>query len=353
MAITFQPKKGGGEMKKKTGLLFLSLLGVALICLLLASPVGAKSTKVYKARLATSWPTTHPSGQACHAFAAGVKKATKGRLQITVYDSGTLYGSKNWLEAVSSGSVEFGGSFSSTAERYFPDMGSIVVPYAFGGYQEIIDFFKEDEVGKEVMTGFENQMNVQSMLIVANGHFQLYTTKDIKSLDDLKGMKARTFGPALAKLLSAMGMSPVTMPSEEVYQALQSGMVKAYISNIIGPRKFSYTDFSKVMIQPPWGVLVGLVLANKTYWGKLPEDIRASALEAANKVSRDTMAKLDEKEADVLKEFQEKLGGRIHNLTAKEVEYMKQLTKDKVGPGMASTWKNKKLWPRIQKLMAQ
>jgi hypothetical protein len=65
------------------------------------------------------------------------------------------------------------------------------------------------------------------------------------------------------------------------------------------------------------------------------------------------MAKLDEKEAAVLKEFQEKLGGRIHNLPAKEVEYMKQLTKDKVGPGMASTWKNEKLWPKVQKLMAR
>ncbi len=340
-------------MGKKCGLILVSFLCIIVLCLSLADTVKAKSAKAYKARLATSWPTTHPAGQACHLFAAKVKEATKGQLEITVYDSGTLYGSKDWLEAVSAGSVEFGGSFLSTAERYFSDLGCVAVPYAFKGYEEIINFFSKNDVGKEVMKGFQKQLNVRHMFFIANGHVQIWTSKDIKSLNDLKGLKARTLGPALAKLLEAMEMSAITMPSEEVYQALQSGMIEAYISNIIGPRKFSYTDFSKVITQPPWGVLLGIVLVNENFWTSLPESIQDDVRKAASEVSQETIDKLDGEEAKVLKEFKEKLGGRVHMLTSAEVDYMKKLTRDKVGSEMAKAWKNPRLWPEIQKRLIE
>jgi len=260
-------------MMKRIGLFSLALGLIAVFCLLVVNPVGAASKKVYKARLATSWPETHPSGQSVSRFAAKVKEVTNGLVEITVFHSGTLYGSKDWVEAVSGGSVEFGASFGMTAERFYPDLGCLAVPYTFQEYDEVIDFFTKNELGKDVMEGFQKQLNVKLMYVEPCGHLTIWSSRQINSLDDLKGSKARTLGPALANLLSAMGMAPITMPSEEVYQGLQSGMIEGYISNICGPRQFSYTDFSKVVIQPTWGVLSGMILANNSFGKKLPEDL--------------------------------------------------------------------------------
>jgi len=346
-------KKGGTKMKKVIGIFLLASLvlispGFHWKDTSGYGPGSAAAAETFKARLATSWPSVHESAKACHRFAEEVKKASKGRLEITVFDSGTLFGSKDWLGAVSAGSVEFGASFMSTAETMSRDLSAAVVPFAFGDYNSIHRFFSENKVGEAVMSAFEKKVGVKEIFFVANGHFTIWSAKPIHSLDDLKGFKARTTSPALSNYLKALGMNPIALPSEEVYQALQSGMIEAYISNYVGPKSFSYTDFSKVIIEPSFGLSLGLGLVNKRFFDKLPKDLQNVVIKVGEKTFQETISLTDRKEAEVVKEFTGKMGGRIYTMTPSELAHAKQLVKKEVAPKMAEQWKNPQLWDEIQ-----
>ena len=55
--------------------------------------------------------------------------------------------------------------------------------------------------------------------------------KPVTSLDDLKGMKIRSFGVADAQFIQRLGAIPVAMPNTEVPQAMQRGVMDAFIAS--------------------------------------------------------------------------------------------------------------------------
>ena len=58
-----------------------------------------------------------------------------------------------------------------------------------------------------------------------------YCNKPIKSIDDIKGLKVRSFTPSMAALIQTLGGTPVTMQFSEVYPALQRGVADCGVTS--------------------------------------------------------------------------------------------------------------------------
>jgi TRAP-type C4-dicarboxylate transport system substrate-binding protein len=58
-----------------------------------------------------------------------------------------------------------------------------------------------------------------------------YCNAAIKSLDDVKGLKVRSFTPSMAALIQHLGGTPVTLPFSEVYPALQRGVANCGVTS--------------------------------------------------------------------------------------------------------------------------
>jgi C4-dicarboxylate-binding protein DctP len=300
--------------------------------------VGAAEAKNYKARLATSWPTKHLSAKATRIFADNVEKFSNGKLKITIYDSGQLYGSKDWIDALSAGSINFGASFLSTAQRNLREISASSIPFVFNGYDELYQFFKEDKTGKNVWGIFEKKTGIKLVTLIPNGSIVFWAAKGITSIKDFKGMDARVPMASYVIVMKALGCNPVTMPSKEVYQALQSGMVKGYISNISGPFAFSYTDFSKVLCLPNFGVSMGLLAVNTAWFDGLPDDIQKAVMDAGQAAYDATANNLGTEEERLIKKFETELKGKIYRYTDAELKQMKQIVIDEVLPKESKSW---------------
>lgn len=103
--------------------------------------------------------------------------------------------------------------------------------------------------------------------------FQLFTTFNVKSIEDLKGKTIRVM-PLYAPFLESLGASPIMMPPPELYTALQRKVVDGYMWLELGPVSFGWHEVTKYMIEPTVFRGEATVAVNLDKFNKLPEDLQ-------------------------------------------------------------------------------
>jgi TRAP-type mannitol/chloroaromatic compound transport system substrate-binding protein len=165
-------------------------------------------------------------GQAAQRLADKVKRASGGELEITFYEAGRVVPGAEAANAVAEGEADatwgnpsWFGEHDSTFNLFSsvpfgPQIGECLAwMYEGGGLDMARSMFQAQGVH-----------NIPCGLIPpeASGWFR----KEIRSLDDLKGLKMRFFGLG-AKVLRKMGVETVQLAPGEIFSALQSGAIDA------------------------------------------------------------------------------------------------------------------------------
>ncbi|TNE66530.1 MAG: TRAP transporter substrate-binding protein [Alphaproteobacteria bacterium] len=155
-----------------------------------------------------------------------LRTITNGDIDIKFYEPGVLSPPFETFDAVSYGAVEAGWStpgywagkepalqlFASVP--FGPPAPEYLAWYDFGG-------------GREIFEELYHRHNIHSVICglippEASGWFK----KEIKSLDDFKGLKIRFFGLG-AKVMEEVGAAPQLIAGGEIYQALELGTIDA------------------------------------------------------------------------------------------------------------------------------
>src|SRR5690606_24312394 len=103
------------------------------------------------------------------------------------------------------------------------------MPYLFANDYDVLWEAQTGEPGKKLLSRLEEETGVKALSFVFQPFRHFYTNKEIKSIDDFKGMKLRSMEtPIHMAIYSAMGASPVTMPYNDIYSAMQQGTIDAF-----------------------------------------------------------------------------------------------------------------------------
>ncbi len=124
--------------------------------------------------------------------------------------------------------------------------------------------------------------DVQVMYFHAHGPGILHTKKPVKNLDDLKGMKIVCHGLS-AKVVGALGATPVAMPMPERYDALQKGVAEGGVNPIESLKGWKLGEVIKSTTEN-FGSAYStgfFVVMNKDKWKSLPPDVQ-KVIEAVN-----------------------------------------------------------------------
>jgi len=110
----------------------------------------------------------------------------------------------------------------------------------------------------------------------------IHSSKPVKSLDDLKGLKVRVQQSDLwVSLLEAMGANATPMPFGEVYTALKTGLVDAAENNYPSYESSRHFEVAKYFNKTEHSMAPEILLFSKRVWDKLSADeqkaIRAAA----------------------------------------------------------------------------
>jgi len=104
----------------------------------------------------------------------------------------------------------------------------------------------------------------------------LYSKRDVKTMDDYKGMRIRVFSPAMAQFVSALGAEPVSLPYAEVYTALDRGTIDGAITCALCGWEQKLHEVTDYLLDAHMGTAVTtlFVVSNKT-WAKLNDKQKA------------------------------------------------------------------------------
>jgi len=261
-------------MYKKTLLFCLIVfIGIAFMA------IGTSTVKAAPFELTYSnfFPPTHIQSKLAEAWCKEVEKRTDGRVKITYYPGQTLTKAKQMYDGVVQGMSDIGFCLFGYNRGRFPLMEAVDLPL---GYPSGMVATK---VANAVANKFkpEELNDVQLMYLSAHGPGLLHSKKiPIKTLDDIKGLKIRSHGTT-AKVVKALGGSPVTMPMPELYQSLQKGVVDGAIYPVEvnkGWRMAEVIDYCTLDL-PIANTSTFYVIMNKEKWAALPHDIKKIILQ--------------------------------------------------------------------------
>ncbi len=173
------------------------------------------------------FPPTHDQCKAGISWAKEIEKRTNGAVKINVFPGGTLTKANETYDGVVKGITDIGMSCFAYTRGRFPVMEGVDLPL---GYPSGMVATKTVNEFYKVMNPAELK-DVKVLYIHAHGPGLLHTKKEVKSLDDIKGLKIRSTGLS-AKVVAALKGIPVAMSQGATYEALQKGVVEGTFAPI-------------------------------------------------------------------------------------------------------------------------
>lgn len=217
------------------------------------------------------------------AFKKGVETRTNGKLAVELYPASQLGAMARTVDGVLLGTIEAAfvssGFLVSVEPRYqvFDAVG------VFDDLKHGHRIFNDEAVRKR-MQSFGESKGVQPLTTIVHSPNVIVAKKPLKGLDDLKGMKIRTYpSPMQMDPLKRLGASPIPMTLGDVLPALQNGTIDGALTanTILTP--FKYYDAAKNALYLPSWPTVAAAIVNKAWLAKLPAEYRTIIEEEARK----------------------------------------------------------------------
>jgi len=251
----------------------LKVLVLAMFLSVLVIPFqGHAQEKVITLKVANWFPVAHKQTPLLESWGKDLEKRTNGRVKVNYYPAGTLVPAPQSYDAVTKG---------------ISDVGNHVLGYTVGRFPltEVLDLplgYPNNTVPTKLANAFYDKFkpkefnDVKVLWFHAQAPGIVHTkTKPITKLEDLKGMKMRTYG-SNAKLMSLLGGTPVAMPMTDVYDALSRGVAEGLMCAYEATEGFRFGDqlkFSTENYATSYSAVFAIVM-NKDKWNSLPPDIQ-------------------------------------------------------------------------------
>ncbi|TCT08428.1 TRAP-type C4-dicarboxylate transport system substrate-binding protein [Tepidamorphus gemmatus] len=261
-------------------------IAAATVAAVLAGPVAAQDILV---RYASPSAASDPTQEATIWFTEEVTKRTDGRVKFEMYLGNSLVRDQDVMVAIGDGLVEMGKIYTVSYPGQLPLWNMFNLPFtspspyvAMNTIHELVDQFQafDEELAK---------LNVRALGVIATGGTGIVAKQPIKTVAELNGFKVRARG-VQAAAFSAVGAAPVSIPWNDVYEALSKGVVDGSTNYIITTRPIRHNEVSDYYIAAGLGQAIQLELVNRDFWNALPDDIKS--------IMTETMAEAEQRYAE-------------------------------------------------------
>jgi TRAP-type mannitol/chloroaromatic compound transport system substrate-binding protein len=263
---------------------FLKAAGIGMTASAVAAPAIAQSMPEVKWRLTASWPKSLDTLYGgCEYFAKRIAEITDNRFQIQVFAAGELVPGLQVLDAVQNGTVEMG----NTALYYYWGKDpaftfGTALPFGLNARQ--MNSWLRFGGGADLLNELLKNFNCTGVA-AANTGAQMggWFRKEIKSVDDLKGLKMR-IGGFVGTIVAKLGTVPQQLAAGDIYPALEKGTLDA--CEWVGPyddEKLGFYKVAKYYYYPGWWEGCGQAhnIINLAKWNELPKNYQSAILTAS------------------------------------------------------------------------
>jgi TRAP-type transport system periplasmic protein len=197
----------------------LRCLAMFLACLLtLAAPAGAKAQTVLD--LASGYPASSFHVQNLQALADDVRTRTQGQLDIRVHPAGSLFKAQDIRQAVAEGRLALGEVFGPSLAAVHPVFAIETMPFLATDHDAALRLWRLTKPLAEKRAAEKGWTLLMSVPWPPQG---LFASREIRTIDDIKGLAMRENSPSVRRLAEQLGAKPLTVEAAELGAALRDG----------------------------------------------------------------------------------------------------------------------------------
>lgn len=194
-----------------------------------------KETEVKEEKITLKLAEVHAEGYpttlADRKFSELVSQKTGGRITIEVYSDGKLGDENTVIEAMQNGTVDFARVSVSPMTKASPKLNALSLPYLYKNSEHMWKVLNSD-LGQQMLESISNAQLV-GLAWYDGGARNFFSNKEIKSLEDIKGLRFRMQNNDLMfGLAKALGAEPKDMPMGDINNAIEQGVLDGAENNI-------------------------------------------------------------------------------------------------------------------------
>jgi C4-dicarboxylate-binding protein DctP len=268
--------------------------------------LGAASAADHTMRISHQFPPTHQTARNLEQFAADVKAATGGKVDVQIFGAAQLFKPNQHHAAVAGGKIEAAAVLNFQWGGTIPEMNVTSIPFLMTTADKIRKFPDSDAAA--LLNAKMEAKGVKNIAWIVDANDAIFTSAKAPLVkpDDFKGVKIRGLSKLFDAGLAAMGASPSAMPGSEVYQALQTGVIDATITGVEAAYSRRMYEVQKFGAASPLLLAYDNLIVSPDWWNKLPADVRTAIQGAAKKAEQRSLPEGDDIPPEHIKNLRDK-----------------------------------------------
>src|SRR5216117_575596 len=248
-------------------------VGAALAAAVLGAPAAAVAQPKQVWKASDVHPLGYPTVEAIVRMGKKLEAQTGGRYSIQMFPSMQLGGEKEMIEQAQVGALQIARISVGAMGPVVDDLNVFNMPFIFRDEQHMRKVI-DGPIGQELL---ERTSNAQTSRLIVLGWMDagtrnVYSNKPVTKPADLKGMKIRMMGnPLFVETMNAMGGNGVAMGFNELYSALQTGVVDGAENNPPTLLAQNHYQVSKVYSLTGHLIIPEIFVFSKRNWETLPK----------------------------------------------------------------------------------
>jgi tripartite ATP-independent transporter DctP family solute receptor len=280
-----------------------SKLIAALAALTLSAGIAQAQTKL---KFAHVYEVSEPYHTAALWAAAEIAKRTSNRYQVEVFPASTLGKESDINQGLTLGTVDIIYTGQLFAGRLYGPVAIGGAPYMFRDFDHWKAYANSD-LFRELAEGYRKKSGNKMLAITYYGERHVTSNKEIRTPDDMKGLKIRVpDAPLYTMFPRAVGANPTPIAFAEVYLALQSGTVDAQENPLptIEAKKFYEVQKYIVLTGHITDALISIV--GGPTWNKLSDADKKVFEDVLKEAAARATSEIVEKEKQLGAEFEKR-----------------------------------------------
>ncbi len=278
----------------------LTLLGsICLILVLAALPfmsacAAPAPTGVIELRYATDETPGHDRYEGITMpFHRDIEERSNHQVRVTAFPSESLVSAEDMYDSIITGFVDLGdmmtydapGRFKLTESIGLPGVGAMTPGAAT---RALWDMYKEIPA----VQAEHAEWKLLWLFSLPRGY--IFSSKPIRTLDDIKGMKIRATGRPAFEALQLLGGVPLEVSWPDIYTSMERGTIDGFTTTFTGMVPMRFYEVSKYATHFPVGATINVTVMNLDTWNSLPKDAQEVISEVTGDNAIDKVAAFED-----------------------------------------------------------
>ncbi len=276
----------------------------ATVALTMSGPAMAAETWT----MTSTWPSSLELIEFDKHWVDLANKLTGGELSIQFFEGGSLVPSGEVFGAVQSGDIQAGADWPGYWAGRSPAFSPLATHTSLFNAIDYLNWL-QGWGGKEIYNEVYGQFGMVYLpYALTNNESGFRTQEPIASLEDLKGKRLRLSGLDQGKVLERLGGNQVSMAGQEIYQALERGVIDG--SEFSTPNvdwSAGFQQVTKAWATPGWHQSASVfgVMINKASWDALSPETQEKLKIAADATLAWSIGFSEQRSSEATRKFAE------------------------------------------------